>query len=107
MEFQAKNTVGTGPLSPAHHAQAEVLIMLQAFENELDALLKLIDTERNDNISEGIYRRYVTANDIHLDLVERYQRIGFKMDMVSEHVIGGFDGGGVLEGTGKPDTETP
>jgi hypothetical protein len=71
-----------------HWAGAEVTIMLNAFENELDALLSLMDEERNPARSEAVIRRYTTAEEIHDDLLEQTKRITLKMEMAGNRLAG-------------------
>lgn len=68
--------------------QAEAIIMLSSFERELDALLSFMDEDRNPAVSEAIIRRFLTAEEIHGEIIDASRRIDIKMRMVSSRMTG-------------------
>lgn len=68
--------------------QTEAIVILSAFERELDALLSFMDEKRNVAVSETIIRRFLTAEEIHEDVSDAIRRIDIKMEMIGSRIAG-------------------
>lgn len=87
--------------------EAEMRIMLETFDSELDSLLALMDEARKPAVSEAIIRRYATCEQIYDELSQTHRTLGLKMDMLGERITGGVRARGVLESSGEPDQKVP
>lgn len=67
-------------------------VMLNSFEQEVDALLAFLDEERNPAVSEAILLRYSTAEQLWAETEEQQRRIALKMEMLGNRIAGGWTG---------------
>lgn len=96
----------TAPMSQSDQAEMEYRIMLSAFENELDALLAMMESDaRGKQVAESIIRRYASAEAIYKEMQEDMTRLHYKMLFVQEKVTD-FGGRPVLEDSGAADSES-
>ena len=73
-------------------AEALPKVMLNSFEEEVDALLAFLDEERSPAVSEAILFRYSTAEEIWAETEEQQRRIALKMEMLGNRIAGGWTG---------------
>jgi hypothetical protein len=79
--------------TPSFQAEAMSHIMLDTFEDEIDALISLLEHDRKAASSEALIRRYATAEEVFGDIGDSYRRIELKMIVLSDKLTEGFMGG--------------
>jgi len=92
-ESSARLSVPFEASTPSFKAEAEAEIMLKTFEEELDGLLNMVDSERTAALSDALIRRYVTAEEIYKNVGESWDRIEVKMVMLSDRLTAGISRG--------------
>lgn len=80
-----------------NQAEMEAMIVLGAFENELDSLKDLAASEGSGTVAEAVIRRYQSAEQLMSELEDAYDRLRLKMHLVRERIIGGVSARDLLE----------
>lgn len=73
-------------------ANVENLVMLSAFEMELDALLDGLDQVQVTGVSEPLLRRILSMQELVASLLESTRRIELKMALVGDAMAGASNG---------------